>query len=290
VLEFEAHPRNRRKKCLAAVVRAGVLSLWLSGAQSFSVLAAPGSYTYETYGFDKACAPTNAQMDAFWSGTPYYHMYVYIGGSNRACKSNTNLTAAWVDRNGPASSKWGLMPIWVGLQPPCTTGNFYTFSTNTTTAFNQGSSEASAAFSAAIGLNFAQTTPIVFDIEPWATTDTTCVAAAKAFVRGWTTFLHSGASEKAGVYGSTCASGIDKFWDLSPALDWVWGAKWDADPSTSNFGSCVSGTHWTAHQRHKQYAGPHTERWNNVPMTVDSDCANGPMFGVSDRLIQSDCL
>jgi hypothetical protein len=181
------------------------------------------------------------------------------------------------------------MPIWVGRQPPCTTGNYYTFSTNTTTAFNQGSSEGSSAFSAAIALHFTQTTPIVFDFEPWDTADTTCVAAVKAFVRGWTTFLHSGASEKAGVYGSTCASGIDKLWGLSPALDWVWGAWWNGNPSTSNY-TCVSASHWTNHQRHKQYEGGHSETWNGVTMTVDSDCANGPMFGTIDRLIESDCL
>lgn len=267
-----------------------LLTVALSAISADATVAAPGSYTYETFGFDKACAPSNSQMDNFWSGSPYYHMYVYIGGSNVSCKNNTNLTAAWVDRNGPASSKWGLMPIWVGPQPPCTTGNFYTFSSDTTTAFNQGSSEGSAAFSRAIGLHFGQTTPVVYDFEPWNTTDTACVNAAKAFIRGWTTFLHAGAGQKAGVYGSTCGSGIDKFWGLSPALDWVWGANWNGNPSTANFGSCVNATHWTNHQRHKQYAGPHSETWNGTTMTVDSDCANGPMFGVFDRLIESACL
>lgn len=254
-------------------------------------LGTSGSYTYETKGLDSACAPSNAAMDAFWLGTPYYHWYVYIGGANRFCKNNTNLTASWVDRNGAANFKWGLMPIWVGLQAPCTpAGKYYVFSYNTTTAYNQGSSEANAAFSAALALDFTTTTPLVFDLEAWDTGNSSCVAAVKAFVRGWVDFLHAGTPEKAGVYGSTCGSGLDKLWGLSPTPDWIWGALWDGNPSTSHLGTCVATTHWTTHQRHKQYAGSHNETWNGQTLNVDSDCANGPMFASSDQLRDSTCL
>ena len=96
--------------------------------------------------------------------------------------------------------------------------------------------------------------------------------------------------DRAGVYGSTCASGLDDFAGISPAPDWIWGALWDLNPSTSHLGTCVATSHWTNRQRHKQYRGEHPETWNGVMLSVDSDCANGPMFGDLDRLIDSACL
>jgi hypothetical protein len=93
------------------------------------------------------------------------------------------------------------MPIWVGLQPPCTpAGKYYVFSYNTTTAYNQGYSEARSAHVAAVGLHFTNDTPMVYDLEAgWDTTNSSCVAAAKAFVRGWVAFLHTSPPEKVGV-------------------------------------------------------------------------------------------
>lgn len=149
---------------------------------------------------------------------------------------------------------------------------------------------ANAAFSAALALDFTTTTPLVFDLEAWDTGNSSCVAAVQAFVRGWVTFLHAGTPEKAGVYGSTCGSGLDKLWGLSPKPDWIWGALWDGNPSTSHLGTCVASTHWTSRQRHKQYAGGHNETWNGQTLNVDSDCANGPMFASSDQLRDSTCL
>jgi hypothetical protein len=166
----------------------------------------------------------------------------------------------------------------------------YVFSYNTVTAYNQGFSEAGSAKTAALNLHLTNATPLVFDLEPWDTTNSTCVAAAKSFIRGWAAKMHAAPNQKAGVYGSTCASGLDNFVTINPAPDWIWGAKWDSDPSTSNLGTCVAASHWSFHQRHKQYRGPHNETWNGVTLNVDSDCANGPMYGVSNRLIDGTCL
>jgi hypothetical protein len=73
----------------AAAVGIAALLLGSLGGPPSPVDGAPGSYTYETYGLDRACAPTTTQMNAFWLNTPYYHFYVYVGGSNRFCKDNT---------------------------------------------------------------------------------------------------------------------------------------------------------------------------------------------------------
>lgn len=252
-------------------------------------LSAIGTFINQTKGLDTACVPTTAQMNAFWSGTPYYHWYIYVGGANRACKTNTNLTAQWVTTNGPASSKWGLMPIWVGLQAPCTpAGRYSVFSYNTTTANSQGRSEAQAAYAALMSLGFLADVPIVLDLEAWDTTKASCVAAAKSFVQGWVDWLHHPSAQSAGVYGSTCGSGLNLFASLARPPDWIWGAAWNGNPSTANM-PCVAVGYWTNHQRHKQYRGDHSERWNGITLIVDSDCANGPMYTHHDNLVDPAC-
>lgn len=255
-------------------------------------VGAAGSYTYETKGLDSACAPTTSQMNAFWNGTPYYHWYIYVGGANRSCKNNTNLTASWVSTNGPASTKWGLVPIWVGLQAPCTTpGKYYVFSYNTTTAYNQGYSEAQSAASAVFNLGFSSNVPIVFDLEYWDTSNNPCVAAVRSFILGWVDWLHVPPSQKAGVYGSVCASGLNSLATITHPPDWIWGAYYQTppNPSTSNM-ACIPSSRWVYHQRHKQYVGSHNETWNRATLNVDNDCANGPVYANHDSLYDSACL
>ncbi len=52
---------------------------------------APGSLT--GYGFDACQAPSQLVMDAWWEASPYSAVGIYIGGSNRVCKDQPELTA-----------------------------------------------------------------------------------------------------------------------------------------------------------------------------------------------------
>lgn len=121
-----------------------------SPAAAFSAIA-------QGHGFDTCAAPTSATMDAWWPGTPFFNVGIYIGGANRGC-AQPNLTQAWITHQ--QATGWGLLPIWVGAQmgnPSCTNKHVWNtnISTNTTTAYNQGYAEAQAAHTAAVNLGFA---------------------------------------------------------------------------------------------------------------------------------------
>ena len=86
------------------VVPALVLAALALGAAPAEAKAAgaPGSLT--GYGFDACTAPPQAVMDAWWEYSPYSAVGIYIGGSNRLCKDQPELTATGC---GPSSAPAG---------------------------------------------------------------------------------------------------------------------------------------------------------------------------------------
>jgi hypothetical protein len=210
---------------------------------------------------------------AFWNNTPYYNFGIYIGGSSGGCLMNDASFVSNLRMMG-----WQLMPIWFGPQAPCAkAGSRTNFSSNTSTAYSQGKGEAAAAYNALVALGMSvSNTPVIYDLEAWNTGSTSCVNAVRSFIQGWTDQLHLPPAQQAGVYGSTCGSGLADLASLAPPPDFITGASWDNTMSTSVM-PCVSGL-WTFRQRHKQYAGDHVETWNGVSAKVDSDCSNGPVY------------
>ena len=90
---------SRLPAVLAVVVGLLALTVPAAGASTGPGAAkakpgAPGSLT--GYGFDACAAPPQAVMDAWWEQSPYSAVGIYIGGSNRLCKDQTELTAGWV--------------------------------------------------------------------------------------------------------------------------------------------------------------------------------------------------
>jgi hypothetical protein len=234
--------------------------------------AQPSLHISIAKGLDSCTAPSLSQMSAFWSNTPYAVWGVYIGGADRAC-GQPNLTSSWVA--SVTNQGWGLLPIWVGPQNPCLAG-FSHFSTNTSTAYSQGQNEAISAYNTLISLGISSNAPIIYDMEGAGGSSQTCINATKSFIQGWTNQLHVAPAQSAGIYTSTCGGFLDQFAFNSPPPDFIDGADWDGNPSTSVL-ACVSGGHWTNHQRHKQYQGGHNETWNGVTLNVDSTCSNGPV-------------
>ena len=265
-------------------------ALW----QPTIVTATYADRTFETEGLDLCSAPTVAHMHDLWDGTPFWHIYIYIGGLSRAC-AQPNLTASWVSQvtsgAAPYYMTWGLVSIWLGPQAPCS-GYSHVFSSNSTTSYGQGYQEAHDAYFAARDLGISSDVPIVYDLEaplPGHSWTTTCLDAAKAFVRGWDNFLHFTPPQAAGLYGSSCASDLNSFATLSDPPDWIWGAYYNGNPSSSNL-ICVSSGNWSNHHRHKQYVANYTHTWNGTSFTYDKDCANGPVYGAADRLYDTECL
>ncbi len=239
-------------------------------------------------GFDTCQAPTSTTMDKWWLNSPYFNIGIYIGGANRAC-SQPYLTSSWVSHN--QSEGWGFLPIWVGPQMPhgqCTTNYYNTYITlNTTTAYNQGYSEAASAVSAAAALGMDTTNmPLIYDLEAY-NGDATCRNVAKYFLKGWATYLALAPAKKSGVYGSACGSYINDFATNGHPPDFIWAAQWDSNSHTSVL-SCVNSGNWVLSQRHKQYVGPNAETYGGVAITIDNDCSNGPVY-YSANTYGTDC-
>lgn len=239
-------------------------------------------------GFDACTAPSTSTMNAWWSGTPWTWIGVYIGGNSRAC-SQPNLTSSWLNTN--YSKGWRFEFLWVGPQAPCTSyANRISYTTST--AYNQGVNQAISAYNALLNLgigNNALGTPVIYDMEAFNTGNSSCLAAVKSFVNGWVHQLHVAPAQVAGYYGSSCASAVDAMSTLANVPNYINGADWDGNPSTSDI-SCVPSTHWVYHQRLKQYRGGHNETWNGVTLNIDSNCANGPLAPSATSWNNQACL
>lgn len=269
----------------AGFVTAVVAPLVLGVVFSAPAYALPGgSGISESKGFDSCQDPTAGQMQAFWNGTPYWWLGTYIGGGLMAC-SQPNLSASWL--NTVNAQGWGFEFIWVGPQPPCT-GYRLRFSSDPATAYQQGKNEAVSAWTMltnTLGVtNGATSTALVYDLE---SAPSSCQAATNSFISGWIYQLHLPPAQVVGVYGSVCGSSLNKLASLSPPPDFIWGAWYNGNPSTSNLdgGGCgVNNGYWVNHQRLKQYTNTHNETWNGVTLSVDNDCANGPVDPTSQPI------
>jgi hypothetical protein len=269
-------PRSRTRPWLAA--KAALLT------GLFAIAPLPGAAPAQAssgisihMGWD-ACAASIAKAQAFWSNTPYWNMGLYLGGSSygSGCKRWSSSEVSQLRGMG-----WKFLPLWVGPQAPCT-GFGSRFSSTTSTATTQGKNEAIAVSNmmSSLGLD-ANGAPAIYDLEGFDTTNTGCVNAAKAFINGWVSQLHVAPAQKAGVYGSACASGLSQYAGIANVPDFIHGADWDGIKSTSNL-ACISSGQWSQRQRHKQYQGGHNETWNGVTMNIDSDCSNGPVYPAPD--------
>ena len=252
---------------LSCLAGPGPTSPALAGTPQFEQLVGKG--------LDSCTAPSLSQMTAFFTNTPYSAWGVYIGGKDRAC-SQPNLTPSWV--SAVTSQGWHLLPIWVGPQNPCVPG-FDHFSTSTATAYAQGKNQAVKAHNALTALGMASNSPVIYDLEGGGGSTAKCINATKSFVQGWVDQLHVPGGS-AGVYSSTCAGFIDQFASIARPPDFIEGAAWDGNPSTSEL-PCVSSSDWVNQQRHKQYQGAHNETWNGVTLNVDSTCSNGPTVALA---------
>ena len=280
-------PRGKRLARLVAAV-----FLLIGAALGPGSVAAPGIFSRQAealnsgneielaLGFDTACAPTSAQMQTLWSNSPWFNAGVYVGGANISCKSNANLTASWL--NAVHSQGWQFVYFYVGLQATCTpAGKYYVMSSNTSTAQSQGGDAATDAvyiLANPLGIpNSAAGTPITYDMEAYGqpSAGSGCQLAVNAFMKGWTSYLHTSPAQLSGYYGSTCSSNVNLQASVSPVVDYIHGANYDSNPNPSVM-SCVSSGNWVNNQRLKQYVANVSASNYGVNISVDYDCAHGP--------------
>ena len=270
---------------LVVAVVAGVLALGAAPAHA-GPAGAPGSLT--GYGFDACSAPPQAVMDAWWEQSPYSAVGIYIGGSNRVCKDQTELTAGWVrtqQRTG-----WHLLPVQVGPQASCS-GYADRMSSDLATAKQQGSVEAATAIATARGLGIGSGSTLYYDLEDYDLAPDDCRRAALSFLSGWTEALHA-ANYDSGVY-SNIAAAITSL-DLADRADptaytmpddiWFAWANGRADTVTDDR---VLSDEWNDHARVHQYALDVPQTYGGYTLTIDAnwlDVGNGSVGSPSRPL------
>ncbi len=241
--------------------------------------------------FDACRLPLTSEMQTWWSHSPYYEVNFYMG-SNRGCKSwnQQYLTAAWIATT--RNQGWNFIPTWVGLQAPCADSNkFYVMSSDPATAYNQGRSEADQAANAARDLGLATSssggTIIYYDMEAYPN-NATCRNTVKSFISGWVSRLHE-LGNRAGGYGSACASYVNDWVSIPNPPDDIWPAAWYSNTFNPNATvwdvSCVPNGNWANHQRIRQYAGGHNETYGGLTLNIDSNITDGHVAGTNQRAL-----
>ena len=279
---------------VGVVVGAAVAAVVLASpaiAEAASAVAYPAAAArYSGPAFDTCTAPSLAAIAA-WGRSPYRAIGVYIGGVNRGC-SQPQLTARWVAE--VSQRKWWLLPLYVGLQPPCVVnGRRRPARTEAvkpalqkivpSEAASQGRAAADDAAAKAKALGMGYGSALYDDIENYATTNTACRAAVLRFVSGWTKELHrlgylagvyanfsSGAQDLSSVYTSTSYARPDALWI----------ARWDQNASLARWAG-IPGSRWAVHQRVKQYRGGHNQTYGGVTIKIDSDYVDAPVATVA---------
>ncbi len=229
-------------------------------------------------GFDKCEVATLDQLREWWWNSPYSSVNLYIGGSLRAC-SNRALSADYV--RSIYNTGWSFIPTWVGPQAPCTSFRSV-ISYDVAAAQSQGWAEAYAAADTLARLGLTDEAGagsiVYYDMEAYATSNGTCNSAVRSFVAGWTQGLHA-RGHQAGVYALGPTLGL--FASLPEPPDVVWAAHWVYDsysPDATVWNVYRLGNDvWLNHQRLRQYAGGHNERWGSVTLNIDSNVLDGPV-------------
>lgn len=215
-----------------------------------------------------------SDMQAWWTYSPYYDYGLYLGGVNTKCLLPTGSSTV----SSLASQGWGIMPLWVGLQAPCTTG-FYTFSDDPTTAAADGKAEADSATgtiatASSLGLSKAV---IYYDLEQYNTTnDPNCGPSVTAFIGAWVNEMQKN-GYSAGVYVNMYGA-RDQVSEASPPPNEAWVPKWDNRATIWGLG-VLNDTLWSTDQRAHQFVAPHNETWGSVTIDVDSDIEDAPVAG-----------
>jgi hypothetical protein len=226
--------------------------------------------TYFGNTFDACTAPSTFAM-ARWRSA-FGGVGVYIGGANRAC-SQPNLTATWISR--VRAQKWHVLPLYVGLQAPCTSA-VDAARINPADAAQQGAAAATDAVRQASSLGLGQRSPIFYDMEHYGR-DPACVQAVLKFISAWVARLHQH-GYFAGLYSSSSSGMADQnaiygFQGLRH-VDTIWFANWNG--TRNLYGDpWISNSNWRNHRRHHQYQGGHDETHNGVTINIDRSVSDG---------------
>jgi hypothetical protein len=250
----------------------------------------PATYVYAE-GYDTCVNLSNAQLSAFYSpNTPNYFVGLYLGGSDGAASGigcTGHGAAQW---NYADSLGYAIEPFWYGSQMPTSCGGMSGrpnyISLNTSSATTQGEDEASDATAAASSTyGLAAGSPIYADLEGF-TNNSGCLAAAQAFVNGWSYEMKVvKGTYSPGLYGSSCSSYLSNMSGLSYVPAEI--APDDSGVDTTGvYGlDCLPDTKWDHNQRIHQSLNSVVRSFNGQTInSIDEDCADGPLVFRSSGL------
>ncbi|NIK57636.1 glycoside hydrolase domain-containing protein [Kribbella shirazensis] len=230
--------------------------------------------------FDTCTAPTLAQMTA-WKASPYKAIGIYIGGVNRSC-AQPQLTPSWV--TAVTAMGWRLVPIYLGLQAPCSTRTT-ALKMSLTASNREAVRDADDAVAKAKALGILPSSAIYNDMEHYDNTNAACRSAVLHYLSAWTKQLHL-QRYVAGVYGhqNSAAPDLAAAYNSSSYArpDALWIARWDGNSSLTGWPT-VPNTFWAVGQRGKQYQGDHNETHGGVTLNIDSDRFDAPVASVAYR-------
>ena len=259
------------------------LELRASAAQSAkrtTTVVTPGDFT--GYGFDQCLAPNQQQMDTWLQSSPFLSVGIYISGNSRACRSQPNLTPAWIRKQ--LNRGWRILPITLGPQASCQP-RFPRYDDDPTIipkpgknkrypkARAQGTAEATKAVDAAAALGIAPGSTLWYDLEGFDLRNTRCRESALAFLSTWTVQIRA-LGYVSGVY-SSAGSGIKMLDDARvnqrkdvTVPDMIWVARWDGRANVETEAAYLRSDGWRG-ARVKQYQGGHNETWGGVTINID---------------------
>jgi len=245
---------------------------------------------YQGHAFDACEIPTLAQLNTWYSKSPYRAVNAYIGGISRLC-ANTPLSSTYF-RN-MYQQGWRFILTWVGHQSSCS-GLRYPFPDDVNQAYQYGVDNANLA--RARLQQYSLSNPdgsgaiVYLDLE-YFTYSTKCSNAARAYVNGWTTRL-SQLGIRSGLYTTSYILKENKFHAISKPPSAVWIAEWYSPPGYRPNQTVWNLNHlsndlWVSNQRILQYTKTHSQTWGGVSLSIDSDVSNGPVsvpYGTYDSL------
>ena len=232
---------------------------------------------------DTATAPSSSTISQWQATSPYSAVGVYVDVAdrydNRHDKVQANLTPTWVDQ--VLAGRWQILPIYVGLQAPCPTssnvGRFKKMSGNASIARSQGAAAASNAAASVRALRIPATSPIVYDLEGYASTSS-CAKAVQSFLAGWTTRLHQ-LGLRPGVYGSRLSTMTDltnaTMSASYPAPDVIWEAT-DSGNADTTFSTPPPGM-WEGRRINQFYLGVN-RRWGGIQLNIDESAVQDSIW------------
>ena len=236
-------------------------------------------------GFDICEAPPSSTMRA-WLASPFRTVNIYFGGSERYCqpkKGNQRfLSAEWV--RTVTANGWGLIPTYVGRQPPCYTGTKAKISRDPATAQAQGKFAADDAVDGTSDitstslrqLGIPKHSPAYIDIENFPAGHPTCDTAVRRFLLGWINELRA-RGYRAGVYGLPTGAirvlvAAHKSNSSYPIPDAIWFARYDGSDST--WSADIPNTYLPNHRLHQYLAGV-DRTYAGIKLNIDLDALNG---------------